>query len=296
MERCILCPRACGADRLHGKTGVCGETADVRVARASLHMWEEPCISGKHGSGTVFFSGCSMHCVFCQNRRIANGNFGRNVSGEYLSEIFLKLQEQGAHNINLVTAGHFVPQVAGALLRAKSQGLCVPVVYNSAGYETEQTLRMLEGLVDIYLPDFKYWDTDTAEAYARAPDYPEVAKTAVAEMVRQTGEPEMSDEGLLRKGVLVRHLLLPGHTRGAKEILRYLHETYGNRIFVSIMNQYTPMEGIEDQFPELGRKVTKREYGKVVDYAIEIGMTRAFIQEGDVAKESFIPDFDLTGV
>ncbi len=296
MEHCTLCPRACGADRMHGELGFCGETADVRVARASLHMWEEPCISGERGSGTVFFSGCSMHCVFCQNQRIANGNLGRTVSETHLAEIFIELQEQGAHNINLVTAGHFAPRIADALRTAKSRGLCVPVVYNTGSYETAQTLRLFDGLVDIYLPDFKYWDKDTANAYARAGDYPDVAKRAIAEMVRQVGEPKLSENGLLTRGVLVRHLLLPGHTKEAKEILSYLYETYGDQIFVSIMNQYTPMEGVEGKFQELGRKVTKREYEKVVDYAIELGMTQAFIQEGDVAKESFIPAFDFTGV
>lgn len=307
---CNLCPRNCQIDRSK-QAGYCGATDQVKVARAALHFWEEPCLSGIAGSGTVFFSGCPMHCVFCQNQEIANGQAGKEISIERLAEIFLELQEKGANNINLVTAGHYTPMVATALKLAKS-GICpdeeersvkrlqIPVVFNSSGYESVETLRMLEGLVDVYLPDFKYWDADTAKRYSNAPDYPEVAKAAIAEMVRQVGDPVFASketETVMVKGVLVRHLILPGHTKESKEILRYLLETYGNQIYISIMNQYTPMADITKKgFPELNRRITKREYDKVIDYAIELGLEQGFVQEGETAKESFIPAFDGEGV
>lgn len=296
LENCCLCPRDCGADRAHGQTGFCGQTIDIRAARAALHMWEEPCISGTTGSGTVFFSGCCLHCVFCQNHTIANGQRGKMISVERLADIFLDLQEKRASNINLVTAGHFAPQVAEALRLAKEKGLRIPVVYNSSGYESVQTLKRLEGLIDIYLPDFKYWSAETAKRYSNAADYRKIAKEAVAEMVRQVKGP-VFEADLLKRGVIVRHLLLPGHVKEAKEIVRYLYETYGNRIYISLMNQYTPIEGIAEQgYPELARRVTRREYEKVIDFALEIGVENGYIQEGETAKESFIPDFDNTGI
>lgn len=296
LRNCKLCPRNCGTDRLAGERGYCGQTAELTAARAALHMWEEPCISGNCGSGTVFFTGCALHCVFCQNGKIANGQLGKLLSVERLAEIFLELQEQGAANINLVTAGHFVPQVIAALDRAKAKGLHLPVVYNTSGYEKVENLRLLEGYVDIYLPDFKYWEPETAQNYSHAPDYPEFAKAAIAEMVRQTGAPVFEGD-MLKRGTVVRHLLLPGHVREAKQIISYLHETYGNQIYISIMNQYTPMEGIETAgYPELARKVTSREYEKVLDHAINIGVENGFMQEGGTASESFIPDFECQGI
>ncbi len=296
LENCRLCPRECQTDRMRGQAGYCGQTAEIKAARAALHMWEEPCISGAAGSGAVFFSGCSMHCVFCQNYNIANGQQGKTISVERLADIFLELQQQQAANINLVTAGHFVPQVAHGIRLAKKNGLSIPVVYNSSGYETVPALRMLDGLVDIYLPDFKYWSAETAKRYSNAPDYPSVVKDAVAEMVRQTGE-AVFEADMLKRGVIVRHLLLPGHVKEAKEIIRYLHETYGNLIYISIMNQYTPMDHIAGGgYSELARRVTGREYEKVIDFALELGVENGFIQEGNTAKESFIPDFDDTGI
>ena len=296
LEECNLCPRNCGVNRLAGELGYCGQTAELTAARAALHMWEEPCISGNCGSGTVFFTGCALHCVFCQNGKIANGQLGKKLSVERLAEIFLELQEQGAANINLVTAGHFVPQVTEALDLAKANGMHLPVVYNTSGYEKVENLRLLDGYVDIYLPDFKYWESETAQNYSHAPDYPEYAKAAIAEMVRQTGTPVFEGD-MLKRGTVVRHLLLPGHVREAKQIISYLHETYGNQIYISIMNQYTPMEGIETAgYPELARKVTSREYEKVLDHAINIGVENGFIQEGGTASESFIPDFECQGI
>lgn len=295
MKECRLCPRNCGADRMAGQKGFCGTDTEIMVARAALHMWEEPCISGKEGSGAVFFSGCSLGCNFCQNRRISRGQRGKKITLEHLVELFFQLQEQGANNINLVTAGHFLPQVAVALEMAKEQGLHIPVVYNSSGYEKAKTLKMLDGLVDIYLPDFKYMDAVLAKKYSHAQDYPEIAKEALSEMVRQVGEAEFDSRGMMKKGVIVRQLLLPGHVKDAKNVLKYLYETYGDRIYISMMNQYTPMqETFEDSL--LNRRVTKREYQRWLDYAADLGVTNGFYQEGGTAKESFIPAFNYEGV
>lgn len=383
---CTLCPRMCHADRTDARgarRAVCGESDTVRAARAALHFWEEPCISGSSGSGAVFFSGCSLSCVFCQNGPISRGRAGLSVSSEKLSEIFLSLQEQGANNINLVTAAHFAPTVAGALQCAKDRGLTIPVVWNSSGYENTETLRLLDGLVDIYLPDFKYMDPVLSGKYSHAPDYFEKASQAVAEMVRQTGAPvflrkmgrrnqqDMSVDGrhpemsgdrefsaeteleqpadredplrssakfltaaeynalpeqeaensraadtpadhlssmaaapaegaddcenasaevLLQRGTIVRQLILPGCTHDAMHVTDWLYQTFGDTIYISLMSQYTP-EGDLAQFPELARSVTKREYERVVDHALSIGVENAFLQEGGTAKESFIPDF-----
>ena len=295
MEACRLCPRECDVNRLEGKKGFCGVDAKVMVARAALHMWEEPCISGKEGSGAVFFSGCSLGCGFCQNRRISRGQCGKQITIEHLVDIFLNLQEQKANNINLVTAGQFLPQVAEALKRAKARGLHIPVVYNSSGYEKTEMLNMLDGLVDIYLPDFKYMDPELAGKYSHAKDYPQVAKLALEEMVRQMGMPEFDSRGMMKRGVIVRHLLLPGHVKNSKNVLKYLYETYGDKIYISMMSQYTPMPAMKDD-PQLSRKVTDREYERLINYAISLGLNNGFIQEGETAKESFIPEFDGEGV
>jgi len=277
---------------------VCGQTAELKVARAALHFWEEPCISGENGSGTVFFSGCSLHCVFCQNEPIANGTVGKLISVDRLVQIFLELQQQGANNINLVTPGHYIPQIKEALLLAKAQGLTIPVVYNTSSYESVEALRSLEGLIDIYLPDFKYMSAELSGKYSHAADYADVAKAAIAEMVRQTGNPvfdEAGEDGLIKKGTIVRHLTLPGGMEDSKAILQYLHETYGNRIYISIMNQFTPLDNVAD-YPELNRKITEEEYDELIDYAIDLGIEQGFIQEGETAEESFIPDFGCQGV
>lgn len=295
LKECHLCPRNCGVDRLAGQKGFCGVDAGIMVARAALHMWEEPCISGKEGSGAVFFSGCSLGCAFCQNRTISKGQSGKVITVEHLAELFLDLQAQKANNINLVTAGHFLPQVRDALILAKEQGLTIPVVYNSSGYEKVEMLRYLEGLVDIYLPDLKYLEADLAGKYSHAKDYPEVAMKALEEMVRQVGTPEFDERGMMKKGVIVRHLLLPGHVRNSKKVLEYLYGTYGDQIYISLMNQYTPMPAMKDD-PQLSRKVTDREYDRLLDHAISFGVTNCFIQEGETAKESFIPEFNGEGI
>ena len=295
MRECRLCPRNCGVDRLGGQRGYCRVGAQLLVARAALHMWEEPCISGEEGSGTVFFSGCSLGCKFCQNREISGGKRGKEISVERLADIFLRLQEKGANNINLVTAGHYLPQTAAALGSAKTKGLEIPVVYNSSGYEKRESLKWLEGLIDVYLPDFKYMDCELSKQYSNAEDYPDTAKTALKAMVRQTGSAEFDERGLIKRGVIVRHLLLPGHVSDSKRVVEYLYNTYGNQIYISLMNQYTPMP-VMGQDPLLSRKVTAREYGRLVDYALSLGLENGFLQEGETAKESFIPAFDGEGV
>ncbi|MCR4895993.1 MAG: radical SAM protein [Lachnospiraceae bacterium] len=294
MKDCTLCPRACHADRAGGHPGFCGESAVIRGARAGLHFWEEPILSGTKGSGTVFFSGCNLRCVFCQNRGIALGKAGYEITPQRLSEIFLELQDQGAHNINLVTGTHFLPQIALALEMAKPS-LDIPVVYNTSSYELPESLRLLEGLADIYLPDMKYFSPELSQKYAAAQDYFDVAMDAVREMLRQVGPPVSGSDGLLQKGVIVRHLILPGQTKDSKKILRRLHEEFGGRIYISIMNQYTPM-GAFPGMEELERSVTPEEYGRVLRFAERIGIERGFFQEGGTVSDSFIPAFDGTGI
>lgn len=294
-ENCLLCPRKCGINRSTGQTGVCGVSSEIKVARAALHYWEEPCISGKRGSGAVFFSGCSLHCVFCQNREISDGKEGKVISKERLSDIFMELAGKGANNINLVTPGQYIPDIVWAVNDAKSRGMKLPIIYNTSGYKNVTELKLLEGIVDVYLPDFKYMDSTLSARYSRAKDYPSVAKQALSEMVRQQPDVVIDDAtGLIQKGVIVRQLLLPGHVNDAKAVLKYLYDTYHDHVYISMMSQFTPI-ALKD-YPEINRTVTRREYERLVDYALEIGITNAFIQEGDVAKDSFIPAFDCEGV
>lgn len=298
ISPCNLCPRACMADREAGQVGFCRVDDVVRVARAALHWWEETCISGEKGSGTVFFTGCNLRCVYCQNYEIAAGGIGKPVSVRRLAEIFLELQAKGAANINLVTPDHYVTKVAKAVLMARQIGLILPVVYNGSGYEKQEVIRHLAGIVDIYLTDFKYMDPVLAARYSAAPDYPEVARAALAEMVRTVGAPAFDGSGMMLKGVIVRHLLLPGHKRNAKDVIRYVYETYGDDVYISLMNQYTPLDRLRQrpEYREIYRKVTRREYETVVDYALQLGVCNAFVQEGETAKESFIPAFDGEGI
>lgn len=294
LSRCLLCPRKCGADRLSGDLGYCRETAQMRASLAYLHQWEEPCLSGNKGSGTVFFSGCNMGCVFCQNGQISHKGTGFEITPERLCEIFFELKEKGAHNINLVTAGHFLPMVLSAVESAKKQNIGLPFVYNSSGYERVEAIKRCEGLIDIYLPDFKYMDESLSKKYSNAPDYPKVAKDALAEMVRQ--QPECIFDGdLMKNGVIVRHLLLPRNLADSKKVVRYLLDTYGDNIYISLMSQYTPIAGL-DGYPELQKTVSEADYDALIDYAIELGVENAFIQEGTAASESFIPDFSGQGI
>ena len=305
LTECRICPRNCGIDR-YQETGVCGQGAGIQAARASLHMWEEPCISGERGSGTVFFTGCSMGCVFCQNRTISSRSQERirsshtsdtsvEVSNERLADIFLQLQEQGAHNINLVTPTHFIPQIAIAIDKAKQQKLNIPFVYNTSSYEKTESLKRLDGLIDIYLPDLKFMDPVLSQKYAKAQDYFQYASDAIEEMVRQIPRAVFDEEGMMEKGVIVRHMMLPDCYQDSKNVIRYLYERYHNQIYISIMNQYTPMPGLED-YPELKRRIRKREYDRLIDFALKLGVENGFIQEGNTALESFIPEFNGEGI
>lgn len=288
---CNLCPRKCNIDRSTG-IGYCQSDNTIKIARSSLHMWEEPCISGAEGSGTIFFAGCNLRCVFCQNREISRGNVGKSYSVEELADIMLRLEQEGANNINLVTATHYVDKIIPALEKARTKGLRLPIVYNTSSYENVTTIQSLNGYVDIYLPDFKYYDNEIALKYSFAGDYRQIAIEAIDEMVRQCGQACFDDKNMMTRGVIVRHLILPGYTKDSKEVIKLLHDRYGNKIYISIMNQYTPLDIVKD-YPELNRKITTYEYDKVVDYAISIGVENGFVQEGDTASESFIPDFDV---
>jgi putative pyruvate formate lyase activating enzyme len=362
-KNCALCPRNCCIDRVEGKRGFCGETHEIRAARAALHYWEEPCISGRKGSGAIFFTGCTMRCIFCQNHNIADGSVGRKISIERLIEIFFELKEKGANNINLVTADMFIPSIAEAIKRARDQGFDLPFLLNTSSYINVDTLKMLDGLIDIYLPDFKYMSEKRAMKYSSAPDYPGKAKLAIAEMYRQLSKSEktksvsigtegicysenngfsdsninyypenfglsdsnisyypkniyfsdkrmdhdqdnnrrnmicrFTDHGIMTRGMIVRHLVMPGGTLESKLIIKYLYETYGDSIFLSIMNQYTPIQKQLEKYPELNRRVTAREYDEVINYALDLGVKNAYMQEGGAISQSFIPAFDYEGL
>lgn len=291
--QCTLCPRRCLADRT-SKTGRCGANVRMKVARAMPHYWEEPCISGERGSGTIFFSGCQLGCVYCQNREISDGKIGREITEQRLVALFFELREKGVHNINLVTPDPYLLQVASAIYEAKKQGFNLPFLMNCSGYETVEMIRALDGLIDIYLPDFKYMSPLLAKKYSSASDYPAVAKKTIAEMVRQQPKTVFDQNEILQHGVVVRHLLLPGCLEDSKRVLAYLHQTYGERIYISIMSQFTPFS--LENYPELNRCVTEEEYEELIAFAQQLGICQAFIQEGSAASESFIPAFDCDGV
>ena len=295
MSACRDCPRACGIDR-KDRVGYCRAAQDFLISRAALHAWEEPCISHKNGAGTVFFAGCNLSCVYCQNSAISRGEHGVAVSPERLLEIFFELKAKGAENIELVTPTHYTRALVPVLKKAKEEGLGLPIVWNSSAYESPSVLEKLAGLVDIYLPDFKYIEEETARRYSNAADYPKVALSAIDEMVRQCPSAEFTEDGKMTRGVIIRHLLLPSHTGESKRALRALFERYGNRVYYSIMRQYTPPAGISEKFPELARPISDSAYERVCDYALDIGIENGFLQEGASVGESFIPPFDLTGV
>ncbi len=294
-EKCSLCPRMCGTDRAAGQKGFCGGGNLVRVARAALHYWEEPCISGESGSGTVFFSGCTMRCVFCQNKEISRSEVGKEITIERLAEIYLELAAKGANNINLVTPMHYAPQITAALDIARKNGLTLPIVWNTGGWERRESIAAVRDYADIWLSDFKYFDSSLGESLSKAPNYFSVAAAALDQMVKQTCEPVFDENGIMRRGVIVRHLMLPGHLDDTKNVLRFLYENYGDSIWISIMNQYTPMCS-DPRFPELSRTVSDEEYNEAIDFACELGIENAFVQEGGTVGESFIPPFDLSGV
>ena len=288
LKRCMLCPRKCGINRYKTK-GYCGATNRIKLAYFSLHQWEEPVISGTHGSGTIFFSNCNMKCIYCQNKKISIDGYGVYITQKKLKEIMLLLQEKGAHNINLVTPTMYVPQIAKVLRSIKNKELTIPVVYNTSSYESIITLKLMNNLVDVYLADLKYYDDSLAKKYSDTSNYFEEATLAIDEMFRQVGSIKIEDD-LLVKGLIVRVLVLPGHIEDAKKIINYLYKTYKDEIIISIMNQYTPVN--KCSYDNLNRKLTDKEYNEVINYATNIGVNNAFIQEGDTSDESFIPDFN----
>lgn len=289
LKNCMLCPRKCGVNRYIEK-GFCGATNKIKLAYYSLHMWEEPIISGDNGSGTIFFSNCNLRCLYCQNKKISIDGYGKLISNKRLMEIMLELQSKGAHNINLVTPTHYVPNIVSILRRIKGKELKIPVVYNTSSYESVGTIIACRNLVDIYLADLRYYDDSLGEKYSLCSNYFENATMAIDEMYRQVGKYEFDEDGLLKRGLVVRVLILPGHIDDSKKIIEYLYKTYGDDIFISIMNQYTPVN--KCKYSNLNRKVTDKEYDEVVEYALELGIKNAFVQEGEAASESFIPDFN----
>ncbi|MGN1030475.1 MAG: hypothetical protein ACI4PQ_02620, partial [Butyricicoccaceae bacterium] len=297
MTHCTLCPRACGADRTAGQRGFCGAGDRMRIGRASLHQWEEPCLSGTRGAGTVFFCHCTLRCVYCQNAVISGSNAcesGILVSEADLARTFLSLQHQGAHNIDLVTPTHYAPQIAQSIRMARRDGLTIPIVYNCSGYESVDTLRMLDGLIDIYLPDFKYYSVYYSERYSAAPDYFDVACEAIEEMLRQVGTPRFDADGLMTRGVILRHLMLPTLAQDTAQILRTIARRWGDRVLVSLMRQYTPLPHV-CPFPELCRRITQEEYDDACRLMSELGLD-GFLQEAESVGESFIPVFDGSGI
>ncbi len=293
FKGCNVCPRHCGIDRSNTNRGYCGQTDTIRIARVAPHYWEEPFLSGEKGSGTIFFCGCNLRCCYCQNNILLEDNTGRAVTADDCKAMMLYLQKEGVHNINLVTATQFTEQLVPILGELRDGALQIPVVWNSSGYESVETLRLLEGLVDIYLPDYKYSCAELAKAYSNAPDYPEIALAAIGEMLRQVGTPQFDAHGMMTKGIQVRHLVLPHHAKESRQALYRLRQAFGDRIGLSIMSQYTPMPAVAEH-PLLSRKITQKEYDTVTRYALQIGWQNALTQEGEAASESFIPEFSLT--
>lgn len=291
---CELCPRKCHINRNTTK-GICYNTSTLKVARSALHYFEEPSISGTNGSGTIFFSGCNLKCCYCQNKEISNDNFGINISVERLSELMLELQAKNANNINLVTPTHFVPSIIEAIKLARANGLSIPIVYNTSGYESINTIKLLAGYVDIYLTDFKYFDNKLGEDLSKVKNYFEVASLALSEMYKQVGINKFNDNGMMTKGIIVRCLVLPTKGNDTKKIINYLYKKYQDNIYLSIMNQYTPVTK-STTFPFLNNKVSDSEYDDIINYALDLGVINAYIQEGETSDESFIPPFDLEGL
>ena len=295
LENCTLCPRKCSVNRLDGQLGFCNASLDIKIAKVSLHQWEEPCISGTSGSGTVFFSNCNMRCVFCQNHTISHEGIGKTVSINHLSEIFLEQQKKGAYNINLVTPTHYVPQIIEALKLAKNKGLKIPILYNSNAYENIDTIKALSGFIDVYLPDLKYYRNKYALRYSKSPNYFNVASEVITEMVSQVGTAKFDADGIIQKGVIIRHLMLPGLLFDSKKVIDFIYSTFDNSVYISLMNQYTPMYKAAN-YPEINKALNPDHYDALIDYCINLGITNCFIQEGGTSSKAFVPDFDLSGV
>lgn len=295
LNKCNICPRKCNADRSSDALGFCKSSTVVKVAKAYAHMWEEPCISGKKGSGTVFFSNCNLRCVFCQNHEISQQCTGKEISIERLSKIFLEQQQRGCHNINLVNPTHYVPQIIDAIKLSRRNGLTIPIAYNSNGYENIETIRSLKGYIDIYIPDLKYFDDKYAIKYSKAPNYFNIASKAIMEMYNSVGTPIFDDKGIMKSGVIIRHLMLPGLLFDSKKVVDYIYKAFGDDVYLSLMNQYIPMYGAES-YPEINKPLNPKHYDSLVDHCIDLDYKNAFIQESGTSSEVFVPDFNLSGI
>ncbi|MFD3155522.1 radical SAM protein [Haloimpatiens sp. FM7330] len=295
LVNCKLCPRNCAINRLNNELGFCKSGKNIKLAKVSLHAWEEPCISGSNGSGTIFFSNCNMRCVFCQNHNISEEGFGKEITIERLSEIFIEQQNRGAHNINLVSPTHYVPQIIEALKIAKTHGLTIPVLYNSNGYENIETLKALNGYIDVYLPDLKYFNDKYAVRYSNTPNYFSYASNSIKEMFKQVGKPEFDKNGIIKKGVIIRHLMLPGLLFDSKKIIDFIYKTFKNNVYISIMNQYTPMFNAY-KYPEINKSLNLKHYDSLIKYCLSLGITNAFIQGEGTCTTEFTPDFNLSGI
>lgn len=293
LESCTLCPRECHVNR-YKHAGLCGANANIKLAHYSLHEWEEPIVSGTKGSGTLFFSHCNLKCIFCQNKDISTNGYGKEITKDRLKDIMLELQSKGAHNINLVTPTHYVPQLIDIIKPIKEKELTIPIVYNTSSYENIDTIKMLNGIVDVYLADLKYYDDSLGEKYSNCKNYFKYASKAIDEMYKQVGNPEIEDD-LIKKGLIVRILILPGEIEDAKKIIKYLYDKYENNIFISLMNQYTPINYIEE-YSNLNRKLTDTEYDEIINYACDLGITNAFMQVGETSSKSFIPKFNCDNI
>lgn len=295
LENCTLCMRNCNVNRNKGIKGVCNSTNSIRIARAALHFWEEPCISGKSGSGTVFFSNCNLKCVFCQNYKISSEGFGTEITIDRLAEIFLELQDKGANNINLVTPTHFVPQIIESLKIAKNKGLNLPIIYNTNSIDTLDTIKTLNGYIDVYLPDFKYFEDKYALKYSKIKGYSKNVLEVIDEMVKQVGNPKFNEDGIIVKGVIVRHLLLPGLLFDSKKIIDAIYKKFEDSVYISLMNQYTPMYNAK-MYPEINKSINEKTYDSIINYALSIGVRNGFIQESGTDSEEFVPNFNNEGV
>lgn len=294
-KNCSICPRNCHIDRTKGQIGYCQSGHEIKAALASVHMWEEPPISGSCGSGTIFFSGCNLRCVFCQNYTISSENSGKTISTERLSEIMLEQQARGVHNINLVTATHFIPSIIKAVQKAKNNGLKIPIVYNTGGYEKVESIKMLEGTVDIYLPDIKYFSTELSLKYSGASDYFDYASEAVLEMYHQTGNNIYDDNGIMKSGVIIRHMIMPSHKEDSYKVLDWIRDNIGTEACVSLLSQYTPAYNAE-KYKEINRKLMSLEYTRVIEHFFDIGLKNGFMQEKSSAESKYTPIFDLSGL
>lgn len=294
-KNCSICPRNCRIDRTNVQIGYCQSGHEIKAALASVHMWEEPPISGSCGSGTIFFSGCNLRCVFCQNYTISSENSGKTISTERLSEIMLEQQAKGVHNINLVTATHFIPSIIKAVQKAKNNGLKIPIVYNTGGYEKVESIKMLEGTVDIYLPDIKYFSSELSLKYSGASDYFDYASEAVLEMYHQTGNNIYDDNGIMKSGVIIRHMIMPSHKEDSYKVLDWIRDNIGTEACVSLLSQYTPAYNAE-KYKEINRKLMSLEYTRVIEHFFDIGLKNGFMQEKSSAESKYTPIFDLSGL